>query len=242
MPRPVIALVLIILSAAAIACSSTEATSGNGTPVPNDTPVIGTQVPTSNCPVAVEVCTLAEDVLKAAQAKDFSPIVANGAQFEYVCPAQPQGLGGPFPLCDGAPVGQKRFGFPLAYLQSEGIVVTPAGLVQSLNRWAASAQPAKSDSFGDGSIRLVSVACPADAKACGDNFAVLLTNLGEVPYRMYMILFFKRIDGQPRLTWSALGPMLDPREESVMMNGGNTPNFFRFEGWPHLNTIYPLKR
>ncbi|HXH21242.1 MAG TPA: hypothetical protein VNN10_04370 [Dehalococcoidia bacterium] len=190
------------------------------------------------CPVAAVVCEVAAEVGRAAAAGDFSAIVAAGAGQDFTCPsARPEGLGGPYPLCDGARAGEKRQGFPLAYVPGEGLVEGREGVLAALNNWTASAVRSKSDAFGDGSTRVFTVGCPEKGR-CEDYFAVVLSNLGTVPFRLQAVLFFRAQQGQPRLTSLAIGWIADMTQSEVVLSGGRTRDFLRFQGWPALTDFH----
>ncbi len=69
---------------------------------------------------------------------------------------QCQGLGGPFPLCDGATSGELRSGYLAARRASEGAVLSEEGYREFLIQRLTAADPAASDEYGPGEWRLFS--------------------------------------------------------------------------------------
>lgn len=82
------------------------------------------------CPVAVEICSFSATLQRLVSAADFDAIQQLTAPSPFVCPGGEYGLGGPFPLCDGARGGEVREGFRITRLQSDGGTVEPSLLPQ----------------------------------------------------------------------------------------------------------------
>jgi hypothetical protein len=124
----------------------------------------------------------------------------------FECPGgTPQGLGGPFPLCDGGAAGEIREGFRITRHGSEGEVVSPAAFRQQLGSEVA------------GSKGLVTVGCPA-VGTC-DPFAVAFDAAPTVGgYYRAFYLAFTTVSGEPVL--SGLGITGDNAE--AVLNGGVT--------------------
>jgi hypothetical protein len=191
------------------------------------------------CPVASEVCSFAQTVERAVKASDFSAIIANAGTSEYTCPAiPPQGLGGPYPLCDKALGGEKRQGIRIAYLESEGVIVKTQGMREALERWARAETPSATDEFGTGASRLYSIGCPGDASTCGEKFALVFSQVRPpVSYRIQMVLYFERRAGSPRLTFAAFGPLLHADRLNAALTGGRV-EFVTPEGWQPVLTFH----
>lgn len=199
--------------------------------------------PEDGCPVADDVCAFAAAVNRAVQSSDFGALVSSARAQEYACPSpRPQGLGGPYPLCDGAVSGETRSGYEVAYLSSEGVVVDARGLQEALDRWAGSADPSASDAFGGGGSHLYAVGCATGGEACGDRFSLVFSQLRSgVPARIELILYFEQAQvGQAQLVWTAIGPLLEPSQQQVALSGGSTQDFLSLQGWPPLTTFYAL--
>jgi hypothetical protein len=199
------------------------------------------EAPGAACPVIESICSFADEVEKTAIAGDFSEVVRDAEPAEYACPGSPpRSLGGPFPLCDGASRGESRPGFDIAYVPGERAVVDRDGLLRALSRWVTGARPEDRDAFGDGATRLFTIGCAADG--CGDGFALVLSNLGSVPFRLEAVLYFKRAGESMRLTWVALGSFTDLTGDATLLKGGDTEKLAAYEGWPDLTTFHPWRR
>jgi hypothetical protein len=235
-----------LLALAAQACGG-GGTDIEGTPTsPAASPTAAiVQTPTdSGCPVASDTCAFAETIDRAVQIPDFSAVVSNARAREYSCPdPRPPGLGGPYPLCDGATAGESRSGYEIAYLSSEGVVVDARGLQEALDGWARSPDSSASDAFGDGGNRLYTVGCTTGEPACRDRFALVFSQLRSgVPTRIELILYFEQAQpGDPQLVWTAIGPLLEPGQEHDALSGGNTQEFLTLQSWPPLTTFFVIQ-
>src|SRR5215208_3526470 len=73
-----------------------------------------------DCPVEPDACEFVRSVVVALDSGDRSALLPLLATEEVVCPAPDSGgLGGPFPLCDGAAEGERRVGVPISRINSE---------------------------------------------------------------------------------------------------------------------------
>lgn len=195
------------------------------------------------CPVAADLCTFAATVERNLQS-DLSQVVALARAQSYNCPAtRPQGLGGPYPLCDQTP-GQTRQGFPVAYLSSEGQIVDTQGLRDAINRWLQQGAGATgSDRFGPAATNLYTIGCAAGPLPCGNQFVLVFSQLQpNVPTRINLILYFERAQAgaQPALVYAAIGPLLQPGEEQAALAGGAYSGLTVPQAWPPIATFYRL--
>ena len=88
-------------------------------------------------------------------ARDYAGMFAIAEPESVTCPgAEPQGLGGPFPLCDGAAEGEVRQGFQVTLAGSEGQVRSEAQM------------PVIFDNYALDTAELGSIGCAADAADC----------------------------------------------------------------------------
>jgi len=106
----------------------------------------------------------------------YDAVAALTRPFEYACPgAGPAGAGAPYPLCNDATAGERRTGYAVAALQSEGSVEPREGLVLLLGRWVTG-DGVPATTTAQPRVGLASVGCPlvADAADCSERFAVVL--------------------------------------------------------------------
>lgn len=89
------------------ATATAGATSVPTPPPPGATPDV------TKCPVDATTCAVAERFISAWKAKDVDALMAMAKPLPTSCPVPPwTGLGGPYPLCDGATIdGEVREGF-----------------------------------------------------------------------------------------------------------------------------------
>lgn len=88
------------------------------TPTAEPTPSLSPEPDHSGCPVDNATCALAQPIIDAWRENDIGRLMALSMPLEVACPVpRPQGLGGPYPLCEDAAVdGEVRSG----YLWSSG--------------------------------------------------------------------------------------------------------------------------
>ncbi|HZU78248.1 MAG TPA: hypothetical protein VFA70_15880 [Dehalococcoidia bacterium] len=183
------------------------------------------------CPLEQDACDFAATLNRAWLGGADAAFLAQLAPQTYTCsgPAA-QGLGGPYPLCDGSIAGEQRSGYPLENLGSEGVVLSAAQYRDFLQRVRSQAAPTLNDAAGDGALRLVTLGCAgqaSDAAACPEHFTVVFSALKRAPAPLgqirYAYLFtVQRLSSQEfRVTDTAVGatPMLVPIET---VRGGTT--------------------
>ncbi|MEX0781825.1 MAG: hypothetical protein WD557_04180 [Dehalococcoidia bacterium] len=175
-PARNIVLALLVLGVFALAgCTDEgEQPTASERPTPTESPTgTGTLHPTI-CPAEPSVCEFSLEVSEAVGRADFDALRAMMQLAPFTCPgATPGGLGGPYPLCDGAAAGEVREGMHVYRLGSHGTTVRePLSEVRTavLSNWqfpelANAAQP-----------RIVGLHCPiADAGGdCGERFVLFL--------------------------------------------------------------------
>jgi hypothetical protein len=198
------------------------------------------------CPIDPAVCTFAAEMDRALQTGDVAAISSRALFREFQCPGGTvQGLGGPFPLCEGASQGERRQGIIIGYLSSEGTVVSEEGLRNALRTWAAGATPTASDEFGTGASRVYSLGCPltqtVPGPACPEQFSVVFSQRRQgVPVRSQLILFVRRpaSGGPAQITDVAIGPILPEDQLPTVLRGGNSPAIFSPQGYAPFGTYY----
>jgi hypothetical protein len=174
----------------------------------------GPAQPTS-CPITADACALAEQVEGWLRAGDVGALVAHLASREYECPgAEPQGLGGPFPLCDGATADERRSGHVLGFYQSEGVVISTEEYAGTIERWLSEVDAGSVDQFGSGAVRLVSLGCPTAGfpDSCAGVFRVVVSFRAHLPdfrapTRFAVVFTFEQVPGAgaPRITYTLFG-------------------------------------
>ncbi|HEX6030058.1 MAG TPA: helix-turn-helix transcriptional regulator [Tepidiformaceae bacterium] len=174
-------------------------TTATATPQVTATPAPGT---------AVE--RFARDLDQVVSVQDVDALMAMAQPTSFDCPGgTPQGLGGPFPLCDAAAAGEVREGYRITRHGSEGEVVSPAAFRQQLASEVA------------GSKGLVTVGCPS-VGGC-ESFAVAFDATPTVGgyYRAFYLSFIT-VNGEPVLR--GLGMTGDNAD--AVVNGGVTRAMF----------------
>jgi hypothetical protein len=199
------------------------------------------------CPTDPAVCTFAADLNRAVLGGD-SVWIWDRARFtEVECPGgTPQGLGGPFPLCDGAQPGERRSGIQVAYLSSEGTVVSREGLANAIRSWIGGADPAASDEFGTGAPRLYSLGCPltqtAPGPRCPEQLSVVFSQRPRgIPWRSQLIFYVRQPagGGPAQITDVAIGPVLPEDQLPPILRGGNSSAIFSPQGYAPFGTYLP---
>jgi hypothetical protein len=148
---------------------------------------------------------------------------------EYECPGpEPSGLGGPFPLCDGATPGELRSGYLTARRASEGAVLSQEGYREVLRQRITARDPAASDEYGPGEWRLYSLGClepqADDASSCGERYTVVLSAIvdGGDGHRELLIFFVEGTES-PVVTSTWTGILLgDDDARIILQDGGFT--------------------
>jgi hypothetical protein len=144
-------------------------------------------------------------------------------------------------LCDNASGGEKRQGFVVGVLASEGQVVDAAGLRATIARWLDAGARTVDDAYGPGGNRLFSIGCPAGIVPCGNQFVLVFSQRQPaVPARIELLLYFERSGtAQPALVYLALGPLLEPAQEQAALRGGAAAaGFLAPQGWPPIQAFY----
>lgn len=103
----------LVFASLAVSCSAESTSSPSPTPAqpPNAT---STATPDfSLCPVDPGTCAIAQRLIDGIAAGDVDGLVRMGSPIEATCPfPRPQGLGGPYPLCEDASFnGEIRTGY-----------------------------------------------------------------------------------------------------------------------------------
>jgi hypothetical protein len=125
-------------------------------------------VGSGGCPLTADVCALADTVRSMLEGHEVGRLIdqAMAQQFECLGP-NPVGLGGPYPLCDGSIPGERRSGYPIGFLGSEGGVLSVDQYREFLTDWLANVSPSSSDDKGPGTVRLLTIGCPLSAVSAG---------------------------------------------------------------------------
>jgi hypothetical protein len=151
--------------------TATVPAAASSTPAQSPEPTI----PVGPCPVDdPDVCAFADQVLTLLVAADYDGIVTLARAQEYECPGvRPDGAGGPFPLCDDAPAGERRMGYIFGRLQSEGGIASAEGLAADIESFA--------EGEGTGPPGLASIGCAAEegATGCANSFVLIFTREGS---------------------------------------------------------------
>src|SRR5206468_3468445 len=86
-----------------------------------------------DCPVEPDACDFVRRVVDALASNDPAALLPRLAPEEAVCPEPGSGgLGGPFPLCDGAAAGETRWGVPISRINSEGGMIRPEDVAREV--------------------------------------------------------------------------------------------------------------
>ena len=168
------------------------------TPVDATPAADATLVAVGDCPWGEASCILAQGIERALQAGNVDAVVELGAPRLYVCPdARPQGLGGPFPLCDGAGGDEGRVGYPVGRRFSEGAVVDAAGLRAMLQTFLTTIRPDARDAVGSGGLRLYAFGCtqvasrvqPVSCARLGIILSAIVSSGGSEPRRELLVFW-----------------------------------------------------
>jgi hypothetical protein len=208
------------------------------------TPVSATSTSVS-CPINPAACSLATTLSNALAAGNAQAILNLHAQQSIECPgSQPQGPGGPFPLCQGRPAGERNTGVALARRYSEGFVVSPPDYLRIIGQLQMAADPSASDTYGPGGFRLFAVSCvdpTATQVVCG-RFTVIFSAIlrpaaippfGTTPGREVLVFFANTEGGAPPRIESTWTGIVMPNEAPLIFQQGGT----LFD----LGRIYPYR-
>lgn len=118
----------------------------------------------SDCPVAPEACAFALRLNGLLAHGDVDAVARLLRPEEVECPGPtPMGLGGPYPLCDGALPGERRMGAKIIRLNSEGGMASPAQFAEGLRRVSG-----YEEVTGALPQRIVALGCPDSQGRPGD--------------------------------------------------------------------------
>lgn len=153
----------------------------DGEPVRTAEPPTATEAPTEavtpdlvTCPAQAAVCDFSLRLADAIARADFEALRGMMQPSEYTCPGPtPGGLGGPYPLCDGAGSGESRSGMRVYYLNSHGTVAAePLVEVRQaiLSGWQFE------ERLGSEQPRIVGLHCPVagTGASCDELFVLVL--------------------------------------------------------------------
>jgi hypothetical protein len=133
------------------------------------------------CPVAGDACAFANQMAQAVLEGDGDGVFSSASLTSYTCPGPNGGLGGPFPLCDGAAPGEQRAGFPIRRIQSEGGVIGEADASRIVSEWGGRTEAKLSDDYGTGAAKAYTIACPditaTEGSKCADHFSLVFSGL-----------------------------------------------------------------
>jgi hypothetical protein len=220
--------------------------SATDTPVVSASPTPGVAAsPTAGqraaCPVdAAAVCDEAKPIADALLLGDVDGVMAFAAPQAYTCPSPDvTGAGGPFPLCEDAPEGEVRQGFPHAHLQSEGGAQSDAEVRTLLGAFVADADGSATDSFGDGAPRVATIGCsPVESGIdCPDRFGLVFTKISAGAGRSLLELVVDRNEGDPSFTWIITG-VVNEGLNNELIAGGTSDLPLVFDGASRPPTIY----
>ena len=185
--------------------------------------------PAALCPIAANACSFASQLARHVLEGDGEAVMSSSKSTFYECPGpDAAAIGPPFPLCEGAPAGEVRAGFPSTWgFGYKGGVVTEADVARDITEWSAHADGSLSDEFGDGAPRAYSIACtevPADeGSKCGDEFSLIFSGLtagsssGESLGRWMLVVYVHRNEGELR-AYRFESSVLDFTDPSVSLS------------------------
>lgn len=189
---------LLILSAALLAAACDDA-DAPGTP--DDAPSSGAtfeRSPTadpSKCPVDADVCDFATTLAGWLRNADSDSVLDNSAATEVTCTGAPPGSGidSTLPLCQAAPAGEVRAGYPVGRLQSEGATFPAVMIERALQTRFGSDYPTRE-------LELASIGCPILERAetsCDERFAVVFRAPEGVMPQSLLAVIVERAPAQP---------------------------------------------
>ncbi|MGE3411434.1 MAG: hypothetical protein AB7L91_04345 [Dehalococcoidia bacterium] len=208
--------------------TAAAATPTAGRATPSATATSTATLAASPCPIAPDACSFMSQAAQHVVEGDSAAVVSLSKSKPFTCPGPNGGPGGPFPLCNGAPTGEIRLGFPIRRIGGEPGAVVEADIVRLVAEWTARTEPSLSDEFGDGGARAYSVACPKtgpeESRGCGEQFSLIFSGLspgasaGEV-LRTVLVVDVRREQGEYRAVGFATGVLAGGVE--LALRGGS---------------------
>ncbi|MGE0228354.1 MAG: hypothetical protein AB7I38_04790 [Dehalococcoidia bacterium] len=207
--------------------TAAAATPTAGRATPSATATSTATLAASPCPIAPDTCSFMSQVAQHVVEGDSAAVVSLTRSTPFTCPGPNGEPGGPFPLCNGAPTGEIRLGFPIRRIGGEPGAVVEADIIRLVAEWTARTEPSLSDAFGDGGARAYSVACPKvgpeESRSCGEQFSLVFSGLspgasaGEV-LRTVLVVDVRRDQGEYRAVGFATG-VLESGVELALRGG-----------------------
>lgn len=207
-------------SAAASAPSASQTHSPTAGISPPPTP---TSVSAFDCARYPDICRFAASVNEVVSQRAVGSIPGIADAVDYECPTPgATGLGGSFPLCDGAGPGEHRLGYRVSNQSVAG--------ARSLDQMGEAAiflprNTSLRDRFGDGSNRVFGVGCPAAAGAdCATSIVILASGIREgMPVREAYLLYADRSSSGYRITdWQTVN---SPSLDLLVAGGSPSPDY-----------------
>lgn len=215
-----LAAAIVTLGFAGVSCTSGESRPPV-TPSPSSGRYSATPSPVAHsadgCPVAGNACDATTELLVLL--KEGHPELVNHVLLsDFECPGpQATGLGGPWPLCDGAPSGEVRRGFKLTFY-AEPVTVS----AERLRTFYLDRLSDAGTQDTDWSVR--SIACEETREACDASFLLtfgLVAADGQLASLSAALLFEVRLDaGATWMITRAMLPYLSPELASPFLFGG----------------------
>ncbi|MEX2245953.1 MAG: hypothetical protein WEC75_04635 [Dehalococcoidia bacterium] len=218
--------------------TSTQAPAPSPTPAPDPT----APAASGGCAGAEESCALAEQIATELLSGDLDAVVSRVRLRPYTCPGpEPEGLGGAYPLCEGAAAGDVREGLSHAHLQSEGGVISPDALRTTLEGWLSAADASASDSFSTGGPAFATVGCPMTAAGvdCTGAIGVVFTMIAAGGGRGLLELVIQRDADGPGITWLVTGIVTENLNNEIVSGGASDIQLtFGLDGVESTGTSY----
>lgn len=174
------------------------------------------------CPIEEVVCNIGDSVEAALADGNYGAIIDLMQARDETCPGgQPQGAGGPFPLCDGASQGEVRTGYQVARRYSEGGIVDSEGAITFLEGFVNAVTPQATDAHGDGQLRLQGVSCAQQSGERCQMATVFFTAILEQS-RRELLIFWIPLPADPETPISSVwnGPIMADEEAVLFQTGG----------------------
>jgi hypothetical protein len=193
-----------------------------------------TVVAISDCPWGEASCILGQGIERALRRGNVEAVMEFGAEGLHVCPGpQPQGAGGPFPLCDGAAPQEGRYGYRVGRRHSETRVVKAEEVRALVQSFVGAIRPNARDEVGSGQLTLYGFSCTTRAVrfqhvSCAREGIILsaIVDRGSGPQRE--VLIFWAMGGFQGRTlpftevWDGL--VLDNEAPTLFRSGGFLPD------------------